>query len=68
MSVDIMREIEVASVSWELSKFTDDQLVEELEMRARTAAIQAAEQEHLYRNKDVIDFDINGTPYLTEER
>lgn len=64
MTIDINNEIEIARKSWELSKYTDEELKEELTLREKLSRIEASE--NLYAVKDVIDFDEDGIPFNTE--
>ena len=61
--MNIFSEIETAKISLELSKFTTEQLQTELDLRA---IFYLSAHHDLYKNKDTIAYDYDGTPYNTE--
>lgn len=60
-----MTELEQQQREWDLSKFSDNELIEEIRRRNQKEA-REANKEYLYAKKDVIAFDEHGNPYDTE--
>jgi hypothetical protein len=69
MTIDIQEEIEVARRSWELSKYTDEELAHELYLRKKleNSDDSAKYETARYEDKDVIDFDdFTGEPFNSD--